>query len=295
MSLVGYLEGYDVIHRGQLTTIYLTSIWWAIYFRSGLKMKLMLISALISGVNLLALGSRLGVVSGLISLAIFFSFERQKISGGMNILKVVKIGGLVFVAGLFFSIVGLLRQGDAIIWEAIVDMFFAEPLFIYASFPSYVSKNQLPLIAIPWDVITGVVGSIPTALFPGKLDFFSKYVSMDSDFASGFGGINHILSVIINFGLIGFPIIAFLEGAWFGFLAKNAHKNNFLRALAICSISLLPFIFFRDGYQTSVKLLFFNYLFFPYIIVKICSKTHKYPEGVEENVTRLNECKGISV
>ena len=271
ISLVGYLGEYDVAHRGQLTTLYLTSIWWFIYFKTDIHAKLMLFIALLAGLNLLALGSRLGVLTGIISMIIYYGYfakENMKFIRGSGLGSVKGILTLTVVLVLMTS-VGLIREGSSITVEGALSIFSAEPLFIYASVPAYFSNTSLPLFAIPVDIFASVIAAIPSFMFSAKVDFFAEYTSVDRNSLSGFGGMNHLVSLVANFGLIGFPFAAFLEGAWFGMLIKNAYKSPFFRAVAITSISVIPFIMFRDGFQTTIKILFFNFLLFPYIATRV--------------------------
>ena len=271
ISLVGYSGEYDVAHRGQLTTLYLTSIWWFIYFKSSIHAKLMLLIAFAAGLNLLALGSRLGVVTGLISILIYYKyFASIKLEHHRYDRWMLAKGILMVVAVLFvMTSIGLIREGNSITFEGALSIFSAEPLFIYASVPAYFSNNSLPLLAFPVDIFASIIAAVPSFLFPSKVDFFAAYSSIDKYSISGFGGMNHLVSLITNFGLIGFPVAAFLEGAWFGILIKNAYKSPFFRAVAITSISVIPFIMFRDGFQTTVKILFFNFLIFPYVATRV--------------------------
>jgi hypothetical protein len=271
VSLVGYSGEYDVAHRGQLTTLYLTSIWWFIYFKSGLHAKLLLAIAFAAGLNLLALGSRLGVITGLISVLIFYWYfaSNQLKRGQTNSWMLAKVLAILVLSIVAMTSIGLIREGNGITFEGLLGIFSAEPLFIYVSVPAYLSKNALPLLAVPVDIFASMIAAVPSFLFPSKIDFFSTYSAIDKDSISGFGGVNHLISLITNFGLIGLPVAAFFEGAWFGMLIKNCNKSPFLRAVAISSISVVPFIMFREGFQTTIKIVFFNYLLFPYIATRV--------------------------
>lgn len=267
---VGYTEGYNVIHRGQLTTLYLTSIWWYIYFKAEFQAKIMLLVVLISGLNLIVLGSRLGLISGIIALYVNnIFFKKNKFSDQnkreINLKKIILFVIIVFIT---MSIMGLLRSQDIISLEGILSNAASESLYIYVSVPSYLSSTDLPYFSIPLDIFAGFIGSIPSYLFPEKVEFFSGMTCFKENSGSGFGGVHHIASLIANFGLIGFPFVVFLEGMWFGFVVKNAQTSPFFRAVALLSMSVIPFILFRDGYQTSVKLLFANFILIPYFAIQ---------------------------
>jgi hypothetical protein len=271
LNPIGYSGDYDVTHRGQLTTLYLTSIWWCIYFKSGINSKLMLIIAFIAGLNLLALGSRLGVTTGLISLLIFyFYFQNTRVNRrDRSLFWYAKLGSILFLIALLMTSIGVLRAGNEVTIEEIFGNFASESLFIYASVPAYFSNNFTNLFEIPVDLFVSIVGAIPSFLFPLKSDFFLEHAVVDSESASGFGGMNHLVTLVANFGMAGFPVVTFFEGVWFGILTRLVYKNSFFRAVALSSFAILPFILFREGLQTSVKLLFFNFLFFPFVIIQM--------------------------
>lgn len=275
ISPLGYLEGYDIAHRGQLTTLYLVSIWWFIYLKSAvnanIQAKLMLVIVIIVGLNLLTLGSRLGVISGMITLFIFYVYfvKLTVQDNGAQKPRFIKWIVVIIVATILMSSIGLLRSGEGISWEGVMYIFAAEPLFIYASVPAYFSNSSIPLVSIPWDLFTGIVGAIPSYLFPEKGSFFLEYTVRNEDSYAGFGGLHHVVALIANFGLIGFPVVAFFEGAWYGMLVRRVHTSAFFRAVALSSIAILTFIMFREGLQVPVKLLFFNFLFFPYVMIQI--------------------------
>ena len=127
MNMVGYLDGYDIERRGRLSTLFLTSIWWYIYIQPLAKFKLLKnffgLVVIFSGLNLLALGSRLAVVTGVVMILLNNYpnlFLRPKIN-----LSLVLIG-ILFVAG-FFGVVGVLREASELNFEAIIFIIFAEP------------------------------------------------------------------------------------------------------------------------------------------------------------------------
>jgi hypothetical protein len=270
MTPVGYLGDYYAAPRGMLSTLYLVAIWWYIYLKtiSGSKLQQAVIIAviLLTGLNLLTLGTRLAVVSGIISLLVFYIiFVRKALPTKKAI--VIKSFAIAIAIALVMSSIGLLRGVEAISAEGLLSIFAAEPVFIYASVLSYFDSDPIYLFAIPWDLITGVIGSIPSFLFPDKADFFLAYSPRSDDAYAGFGGVHHIVSLLSNFGLLGFPIVAFIEGACLGLLIRRVNVNAFYRAASLSSIGLLTFILYREGLQAPVKLFLFNFMLFPFVAI----------------------------
>lgn len=273
ISPAGYGVEYDTIHRGQLTTLFLMSIWWLIYLKlsdvSNFNIRLIFLVILCCGLNLLLLGSRLGFITGIIAFLIYSYFH--KVQGGRRVVKIIKFAALAIMAAIGMGYVGVARTGGDVFAEGIITILAAEPIFIYASVPAYFSNSNLELVAIPWDIFSSIVGSVPSFLFPAKNEFFETYTALNKGSESGFGGINHIVLLISNFGLVGFPVVAYFEGALFAMLCRKFQTNKFFLTAGACSVAILPFMMFREGYQTTIKLLLFNFLLLPYLILKILS------------------------
>jgi hypothetical protein len=270
----GYIDGYDIPHRGQLSTLFLTATWWYIFSKTSSSKKgvksILLLCMVLSGINLLVLGSRLAVLTGLIAIIIFNLIEKINSSNHFNV-NISKPLLLFVILALGLIVVGVLRDGTGLNLDAMLFIFFAESLFIYASVPAYFAVNDIDYFKIPYDLFSSIAGGIPTIFFTDKLKFFSDFTPDGPDYGSGFGGVNHIILLLITFGKGGFLIFSIIEGMFFSYLGRLINRNPFGHTIAICVISLLPFMFFRDGFQTSIKVIFFNFMLYPFLAMLLIS------------------------
>jgi hypothetical protein len=271
MTPVGYLGDYDANPRGLLSTLYLVAIWWYIYLNttgsSKLQQAVTIVIISLTGMNLLTLGTRLSVVSGLISLLVFYIIYVKKATSTRTMM-IIKSFAFAVAIGLAMSSIGLLRGAEVISAEGLLGIFAAEPVFIYASVLSYFDTDTIHIFAIPWDLITGIIGSIPSFLFPDKADFFLTFSTRSVDAYSGFGGVHHLVVLLSNFGLLGFPFVAFVEGVCLGSLIRRVNVNSFYRAASLSSIGILTFMLYREGLQTPIKLILFNFMLLPYLAIR---------------------------
>ncbi len=269
LNMQGYLDGYDIERRGQLSTLFLTSIWWYIYIQSSVKLKpskiLFIFIILLSGLNLLALGSRLAVLTGVIMLFLNYK-SRLFVKFKVNIFSAI-IWMLITVS--VFGAIGVLREANEISYEAIAFIIFAEPVFIFASVFSYFNSVPISLINVPYDVFSSLAVSIPSLIFQNKIEFFAKYASIPEFAQSGFGGANQIIILLANFGVLLFPFVSFIMGYFIASMINKMNRSRFSYTAAIGIVALIPFIFFRDGYQTSLKLALMNFLIMPAIFLFI--------------------------
>jgi hypothetical protein len=292
LSIQGYSEGYDIGRRGQLSTLYLTSVWWYIYLQSGSRFNLIknlfIIIIVLTGLNLLSLGSRLAFVTGIIM--IFLNY-RSNLFVNFKINKIFSLI-LLFGLGALFGAIGVFREGGELNFDAISFVIFAEPVFIFSSVFAYVNNVSIAYINFPYDVFTSLAASVPSFIFQDKIEFFSKYTVLPDSLQSGFGGANQIVILLANFGKILFPFVSLALGYAVALIVNKMNKTRFSYTFAIGVVALIPFIFFRDGYQTSLKLAVINFFVIPGLFL-LCDKLIKTPNkmqfryGVFENTTTV--------
>lgn len=282
LNASGYLGGYDIERRGQLSTLFLTSIWWYIYLKPGINLKLpkflFVVIILFSGLNLLTLGSRLAVLTGVIMIFLNYSpnlFVRLKINMPLALICLLSLVAI-------FGAIGVLREAGELNYDAIFFIIFAEPIFIFASVFSYFESVSISYFNFPYDVLTSIAASVPSFIFTNKIEFFEKYAVIAESSQSGFGGANQIIILLANFGSLLLPFISFTLGYFIAFIINKINNSRFFYTVAISIVSLIPFIFFRDGYQTSLKLALMNFLIIPGVFLLInklivSAKNIKYP------------------
>lgn len=264
----GYTDGYDIAHRGQLTTLYLMCVWWYIFFDDKSFFKgykyFFIILILISGINLLFLGSRLGFLTGIIALVV-----NLYIKTAFSIFKFIYVSTSIILIFMLVILVGVVRDGSNISLDGFLNIFQAESIFIYMSIPAYLNGEELPLINEPIDLVATLIGFIPSSLFLNKFELMDLYSAISSDRSSGMGGGNHIIILLANFGIIFMPLMGLLEGLFLKSVIASSIYSKFNFTNCILIISLLPFIWFREGMQTPLKLICLNFTFLPYILLKI--------------------------
>jgi hypothetical protein len=279
LSFQGYSEGYDIGRRGQLSTLYLTSVWWYIYLESNYRFNIIkrvfIIIIVLTGLNLLSLGSRLAFITGLIMIFLNYRsnlFINLKINKTVSLILFFSLGGILGAIGVF-------REGGELNFDAISFVIFAEPIFIFASVFAYINNATIEYISFPYDVFTSLAASVPSFIFQDKIEFFSNYAVLPDNLQSGFGGANQIVILLANFGKILFPLVSLALGYLVALIINKMNNSRFSYTFAIGVVALIPFIFFRDGYQTSLKLAAMNFFVMPGLFLlfdKLIKETKKY-------------------
>lgn len=256
---VGYAS-YDVALLGQSATILFMSVWFINYFQKRTPKFLFIITFLVASFLMLGLGSRMFFVLGTISLILSFLSKNPKILTN-PLLYLFLFGLLSFVVWI-----GIWRSNMELSFEGLVSIFLAEPLFTSTSGSLYI-KNMggRPLTGFPIDVFASFINFIPSFIFPGKLEIINALTYDESKF-SPFGASALMVNIYSNFGLF-FPIYFFIIGMFFGFLRKMARYSKFYYATYLSLLPLLMFHFFREGFITVFKIMFFNGFVFPAIII----------------------------
>lgn len=255
----GY-SSYDVGALGQLSTLVFMSVFFLNYFQRKSVYYLFLIIFFVSSVILLGFGSRMFFVLGAISLIIsFISLRKHILTNPLFILSI--LGLLILVLGI-----GVWRSGDEITLDTLLFIFLAEPIFTSTSGALYIDNmGGRPVWAIPKDLFASFVNFIPTIIFPEKLNFLDK-ITYNENRTSPFGASALIANMYSNFGVF-FPIYFFIMGLFYGFLKRMANTSIFYRAVYFSLLPMLMFHFFREGYITVFKVIFFNGFILPTIMI----------------------------
>jgi hypothetical protein len=150
--------------------------------------------------------------------------------------------------------------------DALIFIFFAEPLFTSTSGAIYIDNmNGRPLLSFPIEILASFINFIPTVIFPEKLELI-ELLTYNEAKASPFGASSIIVNIYSNFGIL-YPIYFFLIGLFYGYLKKLAKFSRFYKAVYFSLLPLLMFHFFREGFITVIKVIFFNGFILPLVIV----------------------------
>lgn len=269
LSFIGYGYEYDASRRGQLSTLCLTAMWWYVFFARHEKHRLektfFLLIVAASAINLLSLGTRQAVIAVIIMYLLNKYSEKIYLAR----FKFWKIALIIGALGLLFGYIGIWRQSEQMSFDAILFILLAEPIFVFAGVFSFFHYAEVYLVGIPSDFLASLVAMVPSFIFPTKSEFIDYHSDIPHYARSGFGAINHIILMIANFGVLIAPFVAFWYGYYLAVVINKMKNSNFWYAAGISIISLIPFTFFRDGYATSVKLIVFNFIVTPLLLVAV--------------------------
>lgn len=255
----GY-SSYDVAVLGQLSTLVLMSVWFIIYFENKKITFFFTCIFLTSSILLLGFGARMFFILGAISLGLhYLSKNKKKLFTPSFIL-------FLFSLGIFIVWIGVWRSNMELSTDALLFIFLAEPLFTATSGALYIDNfGGRPVLAFPTDVIASFINFVPTVIFPDKLTLLGE-VTYNEYKSSPFGASSIITNMYSNFGIF-FPLYFFLMGLFYGSLRKMARFSIFYRAVYFSLLPLLMFHFFREGFITVFKVIFFNGFALPAITI----------------------------
>jgi len=249
----GYTGEYDTGLRGPLQGIILA---FAVMFLlmktsqnflahdlrwSGLKMTAATFTVA-AAILSLSVGSRQNFVLSVISIAVYYScfiypFKRWK----------VIVFGVACIT--LISIVGAARIGGNVFSFMTVGIFYESVLTSISLFSGF-QFNDFPLFSYPAEIIEGSANLIPSFLWD-KTEFLASIASSNFVYASPLGAKNGILSLAVNFGLLGGCIAVFALGALLEFLSsKNRHPILYV-TYSIATAGLAMDIW-RNPFQVSI-------------------------------------------
>jgi hypothetical protein len=275
-SMFSGYESYNVEVLGPLATLVFTSaLFYNFYVRKKIKV-LFLFLFLITSVALLGFGSRMFFLLGLIAIVL------GSLSRNPYLFRSVKF--YIFVVFSFFLVigVGVWRSGYSLEnGGVLVSIFLVEPLFTATSGSLYLENlGQRFVVNFPSDILAAVINFIPSFIFPEKMSVINQMI-FDENKQSPFGANALFSNLYSNFGVF-YPVYIFLIGFFYGFLRVKSFYSYFFRAAYFSLLPLLMFHFFREGFITFIKVLVFNGMIFPFILLFVAYLifTRKRTRGV---------------
>ena len=254
---MGYLEGADSALTGSIATIMLSSVFWLVYELILYKKpsKVIIYTVAIFAIILLGLGSRMYVMIPTVACMVYMiEFKVVKI-------KTLIIGGMIIV--LFFTAMGLIRFGDAITFDGLLYIGFAEPCLTWISAESMFYYTKSPdLFSFPYNFLTSIFNYIPSFLLPNKAEYIEE-IALPYD--QPLGATNLIVSLVSNFGIIGSGFFMFFLGYGIEYIRKRK-RSIFGITFYICLCGVLPFQFFRDDLSIVNKVVIMNLFIVPLIL-----------------------------
>ncbi|MDA8486165.1 hypothetical protein NNO07_24135 [Pseudomonas resinovorans] len=255
----GY-ENYDILVLGPFATLIFLSALFHNYFSGRIAKISFFLVFLASSFFMLSLGSRMFFVLGSMTIALGW-LSRNK--------GALKNPLLYLGCGAFLCLVvsvGVWRSGDNVSLEALLTVFFAEPVLTAASGAVYINNvGGRPILGAPLDVLASLVNFIPSFIYPDKLLVIERLIYDENKF-SPFGASSIIVNVYSNFGML-YPLYFLCVGGLVGGLNRRAHFSVFYRSIYFSVLPLLMFHFFRENFITVLKVSLFNGFILPFFTV----------------------------
>lgn len=216
---------------------------------------------------LLISGARLFAITGLLMIGVGL------IKKGILKLKTFIILGLFSIIALV--IIGQWRLGIPITYELFSFYLFAETLLLSHSSSAYFYVQDIELINFNQDIFASMLNLIPSFVFQNKADFYVT-LSTQGVVVSPFGGMNLLVSLAANFGMIGSFLAIFCFGAVIERAGnvKNVAKGSLPIYAFLCALSV--FLLNREAFVTQHKVVIVLGLIFA---ITISLRKVSYVEG----------------
>ncbi|WP_407291292.1 O-antigen polymerase [Stutzerimonas zhaodongensis] len=256
----GY-ESYNIEVLGPLATLVFTSALFYNFFSRRKIKSMYFILFIVASLSLLGFGSRMFFVLSFIAM-VLGSLSRNPFLFRNVYFYVLLSGAFLLVLG-----VGVWRSGYSFEDSAIlVSIFFVEPLFTATSGALYLANLGGRLVLnFPVDIAAALINFIPSFIYPEKLQIINQ-ITFDENKESPFGANALFSNLYSNFGML-YPIYIFCIGYFYGFLRVKSSWSPFFRAVYFSLLPLLMFHFFREGFITFIKVLIFNGVVFPFVLL----------------------------
>lgn len=262
MLFKGYAVSYDTGLMGNMATANLFSNFMAIYFFLNSKRKLSLLFSMLIIINsifLLGMGGRMYVVT--IILPWFFIYLANRTA----LYSRVKILSLVLLLVLFMGIIGIWRLGMSDI-SFIGYITMAEAIFTSISISTFLHLNEsIPFLENGFYFISSLMGVLPSFIFPDKAKLFISPEQLGYKYESPLGATSLVVSLFTSFGYLGGLIYIMFVGLFMNILRVLGNKSFFLKSYYLCVLSIVPFIYFRETFYISNRIVIFPFLIMPLI------------------------------
>ncbi|MEH6446232.1 MAG: O-antigen polymerase [Oceanospirillaceae bacterium] len=264
MLFKGYSAGYDSNIMGKLATINLICSFFSLYgfqiYKKHLSTKLFFLLLIFNSIILLGMGGRMYVLSSIITFIIYALNNKKFIRVKFIFIVVVTTALMIFI--------GMFRVGSPDLSYAGYS-FVVESIFTSFSSVGFLSQNEIPLFATGELFFKSLMGFLPSFLFENKAEFITSAADLGYKYTAPFGATSIIVSSFASFGSAGAGIFFIFMYTGFFYLKCLSKKDVFFRTIYFCSLSVIPFMFFRDGFSVSLRVLWFVYLIIPLLIITI--------------------------
>jgi len=254
----GYKE-FNIQFLGQLSTLTVISVFLLNYTNIKKYKIFFSILLIIEFTLLLSLGSRNVAVNSFITILLGLLFYRS------YLLYSPKFYLTVFIMIIGILYIGIWRTGYELKIQTLYGIFLSEPMFVLSSASVYIKEVGRETFNIPYEFFLAIINFIPTFLYEGKVDFIKSFMGYKYSY-SPFGASSVIMNMYSNFGVLYFIYILMI-GIYFNLLFRQAKKSHFFRSIYFLVVPLLIFQFYNQFLFAFFKLLFWNGLFLPILMV----------------------------
>jgi hypothetical protein len=177
---------------------------------------------------------------------------------------------------LIFRIGGKLWRIENYGFEIIAQFLLSDPVIISISLWDFLNKYEIPFINSPIILFSHLIGLIPSFIFPSKNEYYIDYASLGYNFQQSQGTTSTVVSLLLNYGIIGSIVCLFCISYFMAWLRKQNTQPYITMYIMTCG--WLGISFFRIFEITMIKYIFQFSLLMPLVIVIITNKLYKWLE-----------------
>lgn len=261
----GYTSEYSTRIMGNMATANLILNFLALYskfiYKDRVK-KLYIILIVMNSLFLLSMGGRMYVVTVIIPWVMVYVNSLQDIK---VTIKKFKTSLILVSLTLLFCAIGIFRLGIND-FSFLMYMFFVEPIFTSYSSITYLLYNpEIPFLNNGILFINSFLGVVPSFFMENKEELYLLPEHLGFYYEAPFGATSVVVYLFTSFGIIGsFVFIGFLT-FFYSTLSKMASVCVFFKTFYLCALSIVPFIFFRESFYISTRI-----IVFPLFILPVC-------------------------
>ncbi|MBG6241248.1 MAG: oligosaccharide repeat unit polymerase [Candidatus Symbiopectobacterium sp. Dall1.0] len=261
----GYTSEYSTRIMGNMATTNLLLNFLAIYSNFICKdkiKKIYMALIIINSLFLLSMGGRMYVVTIIIPWLIIYGDNVKTLK---DFIRKFKINLIMVSLIILFCAIGIFRLG-IMDFSFMIYIFFAEPIFTSYSSVTYLLYNSdIPLLNNGMLFISSFLGIIPSFIMENKDSLYLLPEHMGFYYESPFGGTSIIVYLFTSFGIFGAFFFMCFWVFFYGIMSKIAKTCVFFKTFYLCALSIIPFIFFRESFYISTRI-----IVFPIFILPMC-------------------------
>jgi hypothetical protein len=213
------------------------------------------------------MGGRLYVVTAIFMILIYWTVYGK----GLKLTSTFLLAVLIVTP---VAAIGVSRLGVPLNLQDAITNFALEPVFTSFSTIHFLANDTIELIRFPRLLISDFINIVPSAIMPNK----GYYILSPSDLGyieyAPVGARQLFFSLMLNFGLIGSLVFAFILG-WLMAWLKTSRDSVYTRVIYVMVSANFMFTFFRDPFSVSiVKNIFQFSILIPLVLIFIANRNN---------------------